>query len=198
MNDLEYLEYEEEIEINLDDEEEIEIDLDDPIENINIKSSTPNPKKANLSSLNEILISTLKAENKELKNQIDELKNNTLLKDKIELGEEIKILNNKNKQLEDRVEHLTNIFDIVSKQNDDYLKQNNTLKLLNNCYINQIQMYERVLKQHQNKEKKAKRKNYSIPDLIELREKGYSYRKIAKIYKVAPSTIYYRINKAIK
>ena len=69
MNDLEYLEYKEEIEIN----------LDDPIENINIKSSTPNPKKANLSSLDDLVISTLKAENKELKNQIDELKNSNKL-----------------------------------------------------------------------------------------------------------------------
>lgn len=183
---------------NLGNEEEIHIDLDIPHESIDMKYSPSCTNNIDLSSIDKFLNSKLQEENEELKNQIAEFKNNILTKEKLELGEEIKILNEKNKLLEKEIERLTNNFNSVLQENNTLLKKVDELEISKNCYINQIKMYERELKQYQNKEKKSKKKKFSTLDLIELREKGYSYRKIANHFKVSPSTIYYRLNKHTK
>lgn len=181
MNNLDNWEY----------SEEIDIPLGDTDENVDTQSLNQKTNNINLGSLEDWVKSELQKEKEYLKNQTTEFKNNTLLKEKIELSKEIKILNEKNKLLEDRIERLSNNFYSVLQENDE-------LKISKNCYIDKIKAYERELNRYKKKEKNSKKKKYSIIDLIELREKGYSYRKIAAYYKVSPSTIYYNLNKNIK
>ena len=105
--------------------------------------------------------------------------------------DEINALNKEFKRLESRYNNLLKNFDIVVKDNDR-LKDHISLQK------SKIESYERELERYRNKDKKRKRKKYIVSDLLELRRKGWSYKKIANYYKVSPSTIHYRINKVIK
>ena len=131
--------------------------------------------------------SNLKEENEYLKNLLNEIENNDLIKDKIESAKIIKELTEENKILESDLAGLKNNFNIISKEND-------RLKKSLDIYLDKIKAYERELKRYKNKEK-VNKKEYTLSDLFSLRAQGYTYRKIAKIYGVSPSTIHYRINK---
>lgn len=164
---------------NLENKEEIDMLLDDIDENK--EESSLNAKQDDF----ELLLLKQKcnlyiSENEKLKKQISEINNMNLIQEKIELDKKNKTLINENERLQNT---LKDLFKLV--ENHSKLK-------------NLLEYQERELNRYKKKEKNSKKKKYSISDLIELREKGYSYRRIAAHYKVSPSTIYYNLNKNIK
>lgn len=175
MNYIENLENEEEIYIPSPEESDI------PPKKNNKKSSlNKNIKNLDMTPILNQKLNFYISENQNLKKQLSEIDNINLIKEKIELDE-------KNKTLIKENERLKNIIQDLLKLVEDYTRLRNLLDY-----------QEKELKQYQNKAKKEKKKKYSLVDLIELREKGYSYREIAAHYKVSPSTIHYRLNKTIK
>lgn len=164
---------------NLEEEEEIYIPSDDIDENT--EESSLNAKQDDI----ELLLLKQKcnlyiSENEKLKKQLSEINNINLLQEKIELNE-------KNKNLIKENERLKSIIRDLNELMKDHIR----LRQL-------VDYQEKELNRYKKKEKISKKKKYSIMELIELREKGYSYRRIAAHYKVSPSTIYYRLNKNTK
>lgn len=141
--------------------------------------------------INNIKMSFLENENKVLKNKIFELENSISLEDKLDLYEKNKILTEENNLLKEKVARLENNFNIVEKENS-------SLKPLLESCISQMNLYEKELYTYRNKQKKPKKKKYKVSDLVKLKNEGKTYKEIAGIYGVSPSTIHYRLNKSVK
>lgn len=146
------------------------------------------------SKINAFKISFLENENKKLKKNLMELENNILLKDKIELVKEIKDLTEKNKQLERKNDNLLAAVQLLESTS----KENIRLKDLLRYHHNKLKSYKKELNYYRNKEQKSKKKKDVIFEILELREKGFTYKEIANKYKVSPSTIHYRIHNSKK
>lgn len=141
--------------------------------------------------INNIKISFLENKNKELENNIFELKNIMSLEDKLDLYEKNKILTEENNLLKEKVARLETILNIVEKENS-------SLNTLTESCITQMKIYEKEIYNYKNKKKKPKKKKYKVSDLIELKKEGKTYKEIAQMYGVSPSTIHYRIHKLDK
>lgn len=169
MNNLDNWEYSEELDITLDA-------IDENKEESSLDVNQDDIELLLLKQKCDLYIS----ENEKLKKQISEINNINLIQEKNELDKKNKTLINENERLQNT---LKDLFKLV--ENHSKLK-------------NLLEYQERELNRYKKKEKSSKKKKYSISDLIELREKGYSYRRIAAHYKVSPSTIHYRLNKNSK
>lgn len=146
------------------------------------------------SKLTAIKISYLEKENKELKRRLADLENNLFIKEKDELYNEIKALTEKNKLLERKN---NNLLDAVQSL-ESTSQKNIELKKLLLYHHNKLKSFKKELNYYRNKEKKAKKKKDVIYEILELREKGLTYKEIAKKYGVSASTIHYRINNSKK
>lgn len=142
-------------------------------------------------ALNDLRISLLENENKVLKDKIFELENTISLEGNLELYEKVKILTEENNLLKKRNDNLSKNFNII-------LEENNLLKELLESCIPQLKLHEKELSRYKTRKKKPKKKKYYISDLIKLKKEGKTYKEIAEMYGVSPSTIHYRIHKVDK
>lgn len=117
------------------------------------------------------------------------------LDDIIEINSDeiIKNLTEENKRLKEQLDKKEDLFKYVIQVNNKY-------KRLIEYQENELHMIKKKLKSYINKDikSKKKKKEINISEIIKAREQGDSYRKIAQRYRVSPSTIYYKINKAQK